>query len=53
MKEYLEDLRENFTNPYWWADHWVEQTIAIVCIYGVGSIFFHIIDIRLAARLAR
>jgi len=42
MKEFLEDLRDNWDDSYWWADH----QLLLAILLGLVGLAFH--GLRLA-----
>lgn len=47
LQEFLDDLRTNWDNAYWWADHTVLQTALACILVGVIGLGFKWAELRL------
>lgn len=47
MSEFLQDLRANWDNSYWWADH----QLLLAVLVGAVSLSFALLEVLLKQRL--
>ena len=52
MREYLEELRENWDNAYWRADHPEVMAIVVAILSGLLGLVFTFLEIRMRRGLA-
>jgi hypothetical protein len=50
-REFAEELRLHWDDPYWWADHQLLQTVLACTIVGVLSIGFKYLELRMAQQM--
>lgn len=53
IRELLDELRDNWDDPYWWADHQALQAALLAVLVGVIDLFFVYAKVRVqrAARM--
>jgi hypothetical protein len=51
LEEWLEDLRENWDDPYWRADHPEVQALIVAVVTGLVGLAFAWFEILLQQRL--
>jgi hypothetical protein len=47
LKEQLEELPEHWNDPYWWADHWMLQVVAMGVLAGSLELGVHYLKLSL------
>lgn len=53
MREYLDELRENWTDPYWRADHPEVTAVMLGVISGTIALLFAWLEIRIKTAATR
>ncbi len=51
LRDYLDELRENWRNAYWWADHTFLQTVLACTLVGMIGLVFKWAELSLEARM--
>lgn len=51
LRAYLAELRENYGDPYWWADHTFLQTMVACGLAGMIGLVFKWAELSLEQRL--
>jgi hypothetical protein len=49
MSDYWQDLRENWNDPYWRADHPEVMAFAVAIITGAVGLLFAYLELRVKA----
>lgn len=51
LREYLEDLRDHWRDPYWWADHTFLQTCIACGLVGMIGLVFKWGELTMEAKM--
>jgi hypothetical protein len=52
LRELAEELRENWDNGYWWADHQLLQAALVGVVLGALSLLFKYLELRMTHAMA-
>jgi hypothetical protein len=51
LREYLDELRENWRDAYWWADHTFLRTLLVCGLAGMIGLMFKAAELHIEGRM--
>jgi len=51
VREYLSELRENWRDSYWWADHAMLQTVLLCVMAGMIGVSFKALELYIEQKM--
>jgi len=51
VREYLTELRDNWRDAYWWADHAFLQTVLLCTLAGMIGVAFKALELHIEGRM--
>lgn len=52
MSEFLSELRDHWSDGYWWADHQLELAVLVAVLAGTIELVFAYLKLRMTRAMA-